>query len=135
MKKIAIVYSDYYKDVTQGLLDSALSKSDELNYEVSTYRVSGCMEIVFRVKELLLEKKFDAVAVYGCVIEGETFHNHLIQNNVYQFLMQLSLEFMCPIGFGILTVKSYEQALARSIGDKSRGHEAIEALDSLLINS
>ena len=90
------------------------------------------MEIVYKVKQLLQQNEFDAIAVYGCVIEGETFHNHLIQNNVYYFLMQLSLEFMCPVGYGILTVKNYEQALERSIGKKSRGKEAIEAIQSIL---
>lgn len=132
MKKIAIVYSDYYKDVTNGLLTSALELCNELDYEVTKYRVCGCMEIVYKVKQILQQNEFDAVAVYGCVIEGETFHNHLIQNNVYYFLMQLSLEHMCPVGFGILTVKNYEQALARSVGPKSRGREAIEAIKSIL---
>lgn len=132
MKKIAIIYSDYYKDVTNGLLNSALELCDELNYEVTKFRVCGCMEIVYKVKQILQQNEYDAVAVYGCVIEGETFHNHLIQNNVYHFLMQLSLEFMCPIGFGILTVKNYEQAVVRSIGEKSRGKEAIEAIQSIL---
>jgi len=132
MKKVAIVYSDYYKDVTNGLLTSALELCNELDYEVTKYRVCGCMEIVYKVKQILQQNEFDAVAVYGCVIEGETFHNHLIQNNVYYFLMQLSLEHMCPVGFGILTVKNYEQALARSVGPKSRGREAIEAIKSIL---
>jgi|SaaInlStandDraft_2_1057019.scaffolds.fasta_scaffold298863_1 6,7-dimethyl-8-ribityllumazine synthase len=132
MKKIAIVYSDYYKDVTNGLLTSALELCNELDYEITKYRVCGCMEIAYKVKQILQQNEFDAVAVYGCVIEGETFHNHLIQNNVYYFLMQLSLEHMCPVGFGILTVKNYEQALARSVGPKSRGREAIEAIKSIL---
>ena len=131
MKKIAIVYSDYYQDVTKGLLSSALELCNELDYAVTQFRVSGCMEIAYKVKQLMLENEYDAIAVYGCVIEGETFHNHLIQNNVYHFLMQLSLEHMCPVGYGILTVKNYEQAKARSIGTKSRGKEAIEAIHSL----
>lgn len=132
MKQIAVVYSDYYKDITDGLLNRALLECDKHSYQTSLFRVSGCMEIVYKVKQLMLETKYDAYLVYGCVIEGETFHNHLIQNNVYQFLVQLSLEYMAPVGYGILTVKTYEQAKARAIGDKSRGAEAVEAIHSLL---
>ena len=132
MKQIAIIYSDYYKEITDGLLSSAIELCDQLGYKVDHFRVAGCMEIAYKAKQIMLDNKYDAIAVYGCVIEGETFHNHLIQNNVYQFLMQLSLEYMCPIGYGILTVKNYEQAKNRSLGEKSRGKEAIEAINSLI---
>lgn len=80
----------------------------------------------------MLEDKFDAYVTYGCIIEGESYHNFVLQESIYHHLLGLSLEFMKPIGFGILTLKSYEQALARSIGPKARGREALEAVHALL---
>ena len=132
MKKIAIVYSNYYNEITSGLLESFDSLNQELGYATEKFEVAGSMEIVFKVKELMLAGNFDAYVVYGCVIQGETFHNEVIQNNVYNHLMAISLEFMKPVGFGVLTVKNYQQALDRAVGKKSRGREALEAIDSLL---
>ena len=54
------------------------------------------------------------------------------QDSIYHHLLGLSLEFMKPVGFGILTVKNYDQALARAVGPKARGAEALEAVHKLL---
>ncbi len=132
MKKIAVVYSDYYKEVTDGLLTSFKSLNAELGYEVEYFCVPGSMEIPFYVKKLMLEGKFDGYVTYGCIIEGESYHNFVLQDAIYHHLLAMSLEFMKPIGYGILTLKSYDQALARSVGKKARGKEALAALHGLL---
>jgi len=133
MKKIAIVYSDYYKEITDGLFASFNELNNELGYEVEKFRVAGSMEIPLKCKQLMLQGQFDGYCVYGCIIEGETYHNFVLQDAIYQHLLGLSLEFMKPVGFGILTVKNYQQALNRAVGPKSRGKEALEAVNSLLI--
>ncbi len=134
MKKIAVVYSDYYKDVIDGLLEKFKEANQKYGYEVDYYRVTGSLEIIFKVASLTkTNPEYAGYVVYGCVIEGKTYHNHVIQDNVYEKLLQVSLDSMRPIGFGVLTVKSYEQALERSVGIKGRGAEALEGLHSLLI--
>lgn len=133
MKKIAVIRAEYYDDVMQGLLDDFYKYSDEnqLNYEFVEFYVAGSMELPLAVKFLMEKGEFDGYAVFGCVIEGETFHNQVIQDNVYQSINQLSIDYIKPVGFGVLTVKNMSQAIERSIGSKSRGHEAMAALESL----
>ncbi len=133
MKKIAIIRSEYYHDIMDGLLADFYDygKTHDLKYEFKEFFVVGTMEIPFAMKLIVEEGGYDGVAVFGCVIMGETYHNEIIQNSVHNQLASLSLEYRVPVGYSILTVKNREQALARSIGAKSRGHEALAALESI----
>lgn len=133
MKNIAVIRAEYYDDVMKGLLDDFYKYAQEnnLDYDFKEFYVAGSMELPLAVKLLMEKGDFDGFAVFGCVIEGETFHNQVIQNNVYQSINQLSLDYSKPVGFGVLTVKTMSQAIERSIGLKSRGHEAMAALESL----
>jgi len=132
MKKIAVVYSDYYEEIIKGLLSEFKKLNETLGYDVEYFIVPGSMEIPFVVKKLMLENKFDGYVTYGCIIEGQSYHNFVLQDSIYHHLLGLSLEFMKPVGFGILTVKNYDQALARAVGPKARGAEALEAVHKLL---
>lgn len=133
MKKIALIRSEYYHNIMEGLVNDFYSygEKNDLDYQYDEYFVAGSMEIPFALKLLLEKGEYDGVAVFGCIIQGETYHNEIIQNSIHSQLAQLSLEYMMPIGYGILTVKTKEQALARSIGEMSRGHEALAALESI----
>ena len=59
------------------------------------------------------EKGFDAAVVLGVVIQGETPHFDYVCQGVTQGVMDVSLKFSKPIGFGVLTVNTIEQAIAR----------------------
>lgn len=62
---------------------------------------------------------FDAIIAIGVLIKGETMHFEYIADSVSQGLMRVSLDTGVPVIFGVLTVLSEEQALARAgVGGK-----------------
>lgn len=135
MKKIALIYSDYYKEVTDGLISGFLKNVNTNDWQVDNFKVYGVSEFPYFMNKILKESNanYDAFAFMGCVIEGETYHNSLINNYVYNKLYDLSVDSLTPIGYGILNVKNLNDALNRSIdNDDNRGLEAYFALKHLL---
>jgi 6,7-dimethyl-8-ribityllumazine synthase len=130
-KRVAIVYSDYYPEVTLSMKEFFLNESKSRDWDIEEFKVFGTYEIPLMVKRVLI-KGFDAVAVFGCVVQGKTFHHELINMSVIPALLNLSLEYNTPIGTSILTVKTYKQALLRSRGLDNRGLEAYNSIISFL---
>jgi 6,7-dimethyl-8-ribityllumazine synthase len=129
MKKIALIYSDYYPEVTSGLKKAFLDNANVQGWTVEEFEVFGVSEFPFVFKKIANLNSFDGVAVLGCVVEGETYHNGLINSYVFNKLYDLSLDFMLPLGYAILNVKKYDDALMRSKpDDNNRGLEAFESL-------
>ncbi|KAA3640766.1 MAG: 6,7-dimethyl-8-ribityllumazine synthase, partial [Proteobacteria bacterium] len=82
-------------------------------------------------------EQFDGLIAMGAVIRGETAHFDYVCQESARGLMEVSLKHNIPIGNGILTVESENQALARSSADESmgkhnKGNEAAHAVVSLL---
>ena len=124
-KKILIVVSDYYKDISEALLKSTkkyLKKKN--NFEI--IKVPGVFEIPVIISKNI--KKFDGFVAIGCVIRGKTAHFDLISKYVIDAIMNLSIDNKKPIGNCILTCFNYKQALER----KNKGKEAALALNSIL---
>ena len=124
-KKVLIVVSDYYKDISEALLKSAknfLNKKTSLNI----IKVPGVFEIPVTISKNI--KKFDGFIAVGCVIKGKTAHFDLISKSVIDAIMNISIESKKPVGNCILTCFNYNQALAR----KHKGKEAALALNSIL---
>ncbi len=125
MKKILIVTGDYYKDITKGLLNSALKKLPK-NFKVKIIKVPGVFEIPVTISKNI--KKFDAFIALGCVIKGQTPHFDFISTAATNAIMQISINKKKPIGNGIITCLNIKQAINR----KSKGGEAAEAILSIL---
>lgn len=134
MKKIAIVYSDYYPEITANLIGEF--KQNFLNSNVSVdyleYKVFGVAEIPYVVSKL--SNDFDAVAVFGCVVEGKTYHHELINSYVFDKLYDLSINMDFILGYGILNVRNMTQAVERSQPntEMNRGYEAFAAINQVL---
>lgn len=124
--KIAVVYSDYYKEICDGLLKSCHEAAKDVDVVLEEFRASGAFEIPLGVKRVIND--FDGVVTLGCVVQGETHHHDMINYSVAQALMDLSLEYMKPVGFGILTTKNYDQAKARL----DKGKETFNAVHEML---
>ena len=125
MKKILIVSGDYYKDITKGLLNSALNQIPREN-EIKIISVPGVFEIPVTISKNL--KKFDAFIALGCVIKGQTPHFDFISKASTDAIMKLSIENKKPIGNGIITCLNIKQAKARG----KKGKEAAKAVISVL---
>ena len=124
-KKVLIVVSDYYKDISEALLKSAkkyLNKKISLNI----IKVPGVFEIPVIISKNI--KKFDGFIAIGCVIRGKTAHFNLISKSVIDAIMNISIDNKKPVGNCILTCFNYKQALAR----KNKGKEAALALNCIL---
>ncbi len=124
-KKILIVCANYYKNISNNLLSSAL-KAIPKNYNIKTIYVPGVFEIPVTISKNL--KKFDAFIALGCVIKGQTPHFDFISQASTQAIMDLSTTSKKPIGNGIITCLNMNQATAR----KKKGAEAASAIISVL---
>ena len=124
-KKYLIVVADYYKDISNGLIDSALKLIPKLS-SVKIIRVPGVFEIPVTISKNM--KKHDGFLALGCVIKGETPHFDFISQASTNAIMDLSIKNKKPIGNGIITCLNMRQAKAR----KSKGAEAAKAVISIL---
>jgi len=130
-KKVLIVSSNYYEDVSNNLELGSTKTFYENNVDFKIIKAPGCFEIPFLIKKNI--KIYDAFLALGCVIRGETYHFELIANETSRKIMDLSIDYNVPIGFGILTCDKLEQALIRSdINKKNKGREAALACIELL---
>ena len=124
-KKNLIVVADYYKDISNGLLNSANLKLSK-NFITKIIKVPGAFEIPIMIAKNI--KKFDGFIALGCVIKGETPHFDFISQAATNAIMNLGIEFKKPIGNGIITCLNMKQAIAR----KKKGAEAASAVISIL---
>jgi 6,7-dimethyl-8-ribityllumazine synthase len=126
--KIGIVVSEYYADeITGKLLMGALDvlkKARVGQKNITVVRVPGCFEIPCGCIILLKRKKFNALITLGCIVKGETDHNHYIASAVSQSIMDLILAYQVPISLGVVTVNNLAQAKVRSTGQNNKGIEA-----------
>ena len=125
-KKFLIVLANYYKDISNGLLNSAL-KNIPKYCRVKIIKVPGVFEIPITISKNL--KKYDAFLALGCVIKGQTPHFDFISQATTNAIMDISVKYKKPIGNGVITCLNMKQAKAR----KKKGSEAANAVVSILL--
>ncbi len=124
-KKYLIVIADYYKDISEGLLKSALKLIPKSNL-IRIVNVPGVFEIPVTISKNI--NKYDGFLALGCVIKGQTPHFDFISQASTNAIMDLSIINKKPIGNGIITCINMKQAIAR----KHKGAEAAKAVISVL---
>ena len=130
-KKILIVSSNYYSDISNSLETGAINLLNEKGLEYNIVNAPGCFEIPFLIKKNI--NNYYGFIVLGCIIKGETYHFEVIANETSRKIMDLSVDHLVPIGQGILTCYNMEQAIIRSdIKQKNKGREAALACIELL---
>ena len=130
-KKILIIIANYYEDIAHNLVLGATEccAKNDINNDIIT--VTGSFEIPFIINNK--KNLYDGFIALGCIIRGETYHFEIISNQVSRKIMDLSIEINKPIGFGVLTCDTIEQALKRADPLKdNKGAEAAEACINLL---
>ena len=130
---LAIVASRWHEQITEALLASALRTADECGVQEPTVvRVSGAVELP--VVTQALAGLHDAVAALGLVLRGGTPHFEHVCNAVTYGLTRVSLDTKTPVGNGVLTCDTEEQARARAGlpgSPEDKGREAVlAALDT-----
>ena len=136
MKKILILNSNYYKDISKNLVLNAKKKLIQNKYLVHKLDVPGVYEIPVAIKKNI--KKYDGFVALGCVIKGETPHFDFICSSVFSSILDLSINYNKPIGNGIITALNISQAKNRSIINKknkpNKGAESANAVVMILKN-
>jgi len=92
---------------------------------VRKIHVPGAFEMPYATRILLKKKNIDAVVVLGAVIQGETDHDIVIVNSISHKLMDLSLQYNKPLGFGIIGPRvTRQQAEQRALEYSKRAVKA-----------
>jgi 6,7-dimethyl-8-ribityllumazine synthase len=127
--KYAIVVGRFYGDLAEKLVSSALATFEEAGGEVDVFDVPGAYELPLAARYCADSGRYAGVAALGAVIRGETSHYDYVCGECARGLMDVSLQTGVPCAFGVLTVESMDQALARAGGGKrDQGRHAAEAV-------
>jgi 6,7-dimethyl-8-ribityllumazine synthase len=124
--KLGLVCARWNPTVTDAMLAGALEAIERhggRQADVLLVRVPGAFELPAAARALIASGRPDAVIVLGAIVRGETMHHAVLANAVATALANLSAETGVPIGFGLLTCDTMEQARSRV----SKGAEAAEA--------
>ena len=133
--RVGIVATRWHKRITDALLERALFAAKEAGVEEPTVvRVAGSFELPVIVQTLA--KHHDAVVALGAVIRGGTPHFEYVCDALTSGLTRVALDEGTPVGNGVLTCDTEEQALARAglpESTEDKGFEAcVAALDAAL---
>ena len=136
--RILIVEARFYDDVADALLDGARQAIAAAGAEASVVTVPGALELpptitIMLEAALQAGRPFEAVVALGCVIRGETGHYDIVAGESARGLMHLSVALRMPLGNGILTVETHDQAMARArVSEMNKGGGAAQAALTLL---
>jgi len=104
---------------------ATLTKHGVAASDIEVVRVPGAFETPLAIKKLAASHRYQALIALGCVIRGATAHFDYVAGEASRGVSQVSLTEEIPVGFGILTVDSIEQAIERA-GTKA-GNKGIDA--------
>jgi 6,7-dimethyl-8-ribityllumazine synthase len=112
--RLAIVVAEFNKEITNEMLEIAISHSKKLNMHIKKIcHVPGTFDMPLVVEKLLKKQQIDVVVTLGAVIKGETDHDQVIANNTARLLSNLSLKYQKPVTLGItgpdMTLKQAKQ--------------------------
>lgn len=129
--RVAVVVSRYNQLVTERLLDGARARLGELGVEaaaIDVVWVPGAFELPLAAAAAAGSGRYRAIVALGCVIRGETAHFDYVAGEAARGLQSVALSYRVPIGFGVLTTETFEQAVDRAGGAAgNKGAEAAEA--------
>lgn len=131
--KFAIVAGRFNDFITEKLVAGAvdyLTRHGGRREDMLIVRVPGAFEIPLAAKKLAASAEYDAVICVGAVIRGATPHFDFVAGECAKGLAVVSLESGVPVGFGVLTVDTIEQAVERA-GSKA-GNKGVEAAAAAL---
>ena len=131
MKKILIINSNYYLDISKNLVLSAKKKLIKEKFKIDILVVPGIFEIPIAIRKNI--KRYDGFIALGCVIKGQTPHFDLICFSTFNSILNLSVNFNKPIGNGIITALNFKQAVQRSNLSKKKKPNKGSALKQCVI--
>ena len=131
--KFCIVASRFNSFIVEqleaGAIDTLLRHGADRT-DISLVRAPGAFELPMVVQRLAKSNKYDAIIALGAVIRGGTPHFEYVAGECVKGLAGIALQYDMPVGFGVLTVDTIEQAIERA-GTKAGNKGAEAALSAL----
>lgn len=126
---VLIVQARFYQDIADQLVRGATQALEERGASYETLAVPGAFEIPAAIALARsaggAARRFDGYIALGCVIRGETTHYNYVCTESARKLQDLACDHGLPLGFGILTCETHEQARVRAdVAQKNKGRDA-----------
>ena len=122
--KIAIVASRFNDFIVQHLVEGAidyLTRHGAAQEDITVVRVPGAYELPIVCKKMAAFSQYIFIIALGAVIRGSTPHFDYVCSEAAKGIAQVSLQSGLPVGFGLLTCDTLEQAIERAgahVGNK-----------------
>jgi 6,7-dimethyl-8-ribityllumazine synthase len=136
--RILVVEARFYDDIADALLAGATRALEAVGATADRITVPGSLEIPAAIAIALdaaerRGKPYDGVVALGCVIRGDTIHFEIVSTESARALIDLAVARRLPIGNGIITVDTEEQAWRRArVEDLDKGGDAARAALAML---
>jgi len=123
------VVGRFYEELAERLVEGARQAFEAAGAEVEVHDVPGAYELPLAASYCAKSGRYAGVACLGAVIRGETDHYDYVCAEAAAGIARVSVDTGVPCAFGVLTVDTMEQALARAGGGKRhQGEDAARAV-------
>jgi len=136
--RVLVVEARFYDDIADELLRGARAALEAAGATAEVVTVAGALEIP-QMLAIALEaaenagRPYDAAVALGCVIRGDTIHFEIVSMESSRALMDMAVARKLPLGNGIITVNTEEQAWARArVKELNKGGDAARAALAVL---
>jgi 6,7-dimethyl-8-ribityllumazine synthase len=133
-----VVEARFYDDIQDALLEGAVTELKAAGVMHDVITVPGALEIPAAIAIALDAaeangRPYDAAIALGCVVRGDTIHFEIVSIESSRALMDLAVKRKFPLGNGIITVNTDEQAWARArASELNKGGDAARAALAML---
>ena len=130
---VVIIEARFYDDIQEALLQGAIKELEAAGVGYDVISVPGALEIPAAIAIAMDASKkngrqYDGAIALGCVVRGDTIHFEIVSMESSRALMDLAVARSLPLGNGIITVNTTEQAWERARSDKlNKGGDAARA--------
>lgn len=131
--RFALVAARFNSFIVQNLIDGAidaLRRHGVPEASIDLVWTPGSFELPLAAQRLAASERYDGIVALGAIIRGGTPHFEYVASECVKGLASISLEYDLPVGFGVLTVDTIEQAVERA-GTKA-GNKGVEAAMAVL---
>jgi 6,7-dimethyl-8-ribityllumazine synthase len=129
--RVAILVSRYNELITAKLLEGALACCHEAGVgreAIDVVWLPGAFELPAAAAAAAETQGYSCLVALGAVIRGDTPHFDYVAGETARGLAQVAIQYGLPVGFGVLTVDTMQQAVDRAGGSAgNKGHEAAAA--------
>jgi 6,7-dimethyl-8-ribityllumazine synthase len=115
---IAIIKSNFNKEITELLQQGCAIALDDMQVEYKVFECPGAVEMVGYSKFLVEKKQYSCIILLGAIIKGDTDHYEYVCQFVTNGISMVSAQSPIPIIFGVLTTQNEELAVERAALEK-----------------